>query len=63
MSSDTKKIELTENTLNKPKLISEGILMYSERLNLREDTIAQVAREGYVIVIGNQSFVLTIQNL
>lgn len=60
MSSDTKKTELMKNTLNKPRLISEGILMYPERLDLSEETIGGIAVGGYVVVLGSQSFVLTI---
>lgn len=60
MSSDTKKTGLIENTSNKPRLISEGILMYPERLDLNEGTIRSVVKGGYVVILGNQSFVLTI---
>lgn len=60
MSSDTRKTGLVKNTLNKPRLISEGILMYPERLDLDQETIGNVAMGGYVVVLGNQSFVLTI---
>ena len=60
MSSDTKKTVLIENASNKPRLISEGILMYPERLDLREGDMETVARGGYVVVLGNQSFVLNI---
>ncbi len=60
MSSDTKKTGLIENTLNKPKLISEGILMYPGRLDLNEEVMARVAMGGYVVVLGNQSFVIAI---
>ena len=62
MSSDTKKTGLIENTSNKPRFISEGILMYPERLDLNEETIGKIAIGGYVIVFGNRSFVLTINN-
>lgn len=62
MSSDTKKTGLMKNTLNKPRLISEGILMYPERLDLDEETLGNVAMGGYVVVLGNRSFVLTINN-
>lgn len=60
MSSDTKKTDVIESASNKPRLISEGILMYPERLDLKEETIAQIARGSYVITLGNQSFVVTI---
>lgn len=60
MSSDTKKTGLMENTLNKPRLISEGILMYPDRLDLNEETIGRVVKGGYVVILGNQSFVLTL---
>ena len=60
MSSDTKKTGLIENASNKPRLISEGILMYPERLDLNEEMMARVAMGGYVVFLGNQSFVLTI---
>ncbi len=62
MPSDTKKIGLIENASNKPRLISEGILMYPERLDLDEETLGNVAMGGYVVVLGNRSFVLTINN-
>lgn len=60
MSSDTKKTGLMKNTSSKPRVISEGILMYPERLDLNEETIGSVAMGGYVVILGNQSFVLTI---
>lgn len=60
MSSDTKKTGAIEKTSNKPRLISEGIFMYPERLDLNEETIGNVAMGGYVVVLGSQSFVLTI---
>ena len=60
MSSDTKKTVLIENTSNEPRFISEGILMYPERLDLDEETIGNLAVGGYIVVLGDQSFVLTI---
>jgi hypothetical protein len=60
MSSDTKKTGLMKNTLNKARLISEGIWMYPERLDLEEETIGNVAMGGYVVVLGNETFILTI---
>ncbi len=60
MSSDTKKTGLMENTLNKPRLISEGILMYPDRLDLNEETIGRVVKGGYVVILGNQSFIVSI---
>ncbi len=60
MSTDRKKTDLIDNTLNKPKLISEGIFMYPERLNLNDDTIGEIANGGYVVVLGNQYFILSI---
>lgn len=60
MSSDSKKTELTGNTLNKPMLISEGILMYPERLDLDEEMISRVAMGGYMVVLGGQSFVIAV---
>lgn len=62
MSSDSEKTVLIENASNKPRLISEGILMYPERLDLDEETLGNVAMGGYVVVLGNRSFVLTINN-
>ncbi len=49
-----------ENTLNKPRLISEGILMYPDRLDLNEETIGRVVKGGYVVILGNQSFIVSI---
>ncbi len=60
MSSDTKKTDVIENASNKPRFISEGILMYPEELDLSEETIGKVAIGGYVVVLGNRSFVLSI---
>lgn len=60
MLSDTKKTGLMKNTSSKTQLIGEGILMYSERLDLREETIGEIAAGGYVISFGDRSFVLTI---
>ena len=60
MSSDTKKTVSIEDTSNKPRLISEGILRYPERLDLNEETIEGVAMGGYVVVLGSLSFVLTV---
>ena len=61
MSSDTKKTVLTENTSNKPRLISDGILMYPERLNLREAEVEMVGKGGYMIVLGGKQFVVKIK--
>lgn len=55
-----KKSNYKQSEDNEAKLLTEGILMYPEMLDLKEESIAKIAKEGYVVVIGNRSFVLTI---
>ncbi len=63
MSSDTKKTVPLKKTSNKPRLISEGVLMYPERLALRGDEVDMVVKGGYVVDLGGRSFVLTVPAL
>ena len=60
MATNINKTECTKTTLNKPKLIGEGILMYSERVDIGAKKLSEITKRGYLVVIGDKSFILEI---
>lgn len=53
-------IKLQKKSLREPKAITEYISMYPNASELSEGDIAQVAKNGYLIVIEENYFVITI---
>lgn len=60
MASNINKTECTKSASDKPRLIGEGILMYSERIDIRGKKLSEITKSGYLLVIGDKSFILEI---